>query len=190
MIVYRFLDRLEISTLFWRWACSTGISAPTLLLAVSNGSVQITYWNISSAGIIYCQFQSGSVQYYHQYCGFLGPDDLVTMWTEQLIYCCWDFIWTRPPGGGGGGIRALPIFYGCLPLIEHTIKVHLRIVCNEYWQWISIYKLCLLYLSLNCETGINCDLSTSAQLSEENVFTKICNTNTNIHLLPIKTLLL
>ena len=37
-----------------------------------------------------------------------------------------------PGGAGGGCIRALPIFYGCLPLIEHTIKVHLRIVCNEH----------------------------------------------------------
>ena len=37
-------------------------------------------------------------------------------------------------------------------------------------------------LSLNCEPGINCDLSISAQLSEKILFIKICNTN--IHFLP------
>ena len=85
-----------------------------------------------------------------------------------------------PFGQGPGGEPI--IFLDIFPLIEHTIKVHLRIVCNEHWQWISIYNLCLFYLSLNCETGINCDLSTSAQLSEELFLQKNCNTN--IHLLP------
>ena len=36
---------------------------------------------------------------------------------------------------------------------------------------------------INCEPGINCDLSISSRLSEEILFIKFCNTN--IHLLPI-----
>ena len=60
--------------------------------------------------------------------------------------------------------------------------VHLRIVCKEYWQWISIYNLCLFYHKTVKPALIVIFQQHLPDCQTEIVSTKICNTN--IHLLP------
>ena len=137
----------------------------------------------------------GNYYKFSAWCDFLRPDDSVTKWPIGIGQCfrSWYSILTinGPVLKRNFGWCVEVRWDETISSFPQNLKPKNNNKGSSYFSSCSMnidngfqFIICASSI-INCEPGINCDLSISSRLSEEILFIKFCNTN--IHLLPICT---
>ena len=132
----------------------------------------------------------GNYYKFSAWCDFLRPDDSVTKWPIGIalvnVLAAEIQFWRPTARFSRGTLDNVPI-----SSFPQNLKPKNNNKGSSYFSSCSMnidngfqFIICASSI-INCEPGINCDLSISSRLSEEILFIKFCNTN--IHLLPICT---